>query len=751
MSSQSAAAGFARLLLLLIISSSVCLQHSLVAAAAAAVPRQHLSLQQEQLLRGSPALAAPAPTAEPILQGYSFNSSKDTFQLCHEKSGLEHDIPLEDLLPAFGLPNDLINRKLINLQQLIELLHDVQPDFKVVWKPMLFGEADIGSLLSQGHIPQLVHFTVKNKDELQLHQVVSMASWAYHNPGYSLMLFDDNDVREFMTTYYPELLPTFDGLGSQVERTDMWRYLVLCRLGGVYADSDVVAARPIDTWAQDAGLLVGIENVFTTPEEAKRRDYTRQVQMVQWAIAAHTGHPVVCRMGQYVADHVAQEAAGDFVDPDRDHAILERTGPGIWSSSVHNYIREQGAISIEQLVAGGLVGDVRVLPQPVLGCASATFNPADSLPYVYHMFKGSWRKKQPGKFANFISKLYAALKHHKEQQPDSPAIAAMAAAFAAAEAAAAEAAEYANTVEVPAPPATVRKPTVTPNWQLSSTAAAGKHPRLPILDEQILEHKRWRQLQQQRDGKQQPTAPLAAVAAHAQNQLQQPSPVRLENAAAAKGAAAAGQQPQPQQLGLSQGGAAASGAATAAVATGVSSSDTRKLRSSQLLLVKGVPTAGGGAAVPAAAAAHAAGLGEPELPSRALSSMPVLLSVLVLLVIVCVAVKNQSSAIFSSSKGSLLPLLVTGKSGAVKRLCSGLRASSSSGGLSRPSSRLSLAAAAVGAGGSPTAAGVAAADSAGAPVPLLPQDEVCYVSGKQHGNPHRHKRSWGSSSNFQQL
>lgn len=45
-------------------------------------------------------------------------------------------------------------------------------------------------------------------------------------------------------------------------------------------------------------------------------------------------------MGQYVAAHVAEEHAGDFLDPDRDHAILERTGPGIWSDSVHNYLKQ---------------------------------------------------------------------------------------------------------------------------------------------------------------------------------------------------------------------------------------------------------------------------------------------------------------------------------------------------------------------------------------------------------------------------
>lgn len=65
-----------------------------------------------------------------------------------------------------------------------------------------------------------------------------------------------------------------------------------------------------------------------------------QVQMVQWVIAARPGHPVVCRMGRYVTQHVAKERAGLIRHHVRNHAILERTGPGIWSDSVHDYLRQ---------------------------------------------------------------------------------------------------------------------------------------------------------------------------------------------------------------------------------------------------------------------------------------------------------------------------------------------------------------------------------------------------------------------------
>lgn len=738
-----------RLLLLVIalaFSNSIWGPAAATAAALDAASQQLTISQQQQIMAAQqrPSVAAPAAQSSlPELVGYNFNNSKDTFELCHETSGLNREIPLEELLPVFNLPNDLTRRKNVDLEELVNLLHEVQPDFKVVWQPMLFGEPDIGSLLSPGGLPRLVHFTVKDKNDLQPHQVVSMASWAYYNPGHSLMLFDDSDIHSFMTSYYPELLPTFEGLSSQVERTDMWRYLVLCKMGGVYADSDVVCARPVSNWAQDAGLLVGIENVFTTPEEAKRRDYTRQIQMVQWAIASRKGHPVVCRMGEYVAAHVAEEQQGQFIDPDRNHAILERTGPGIWSSSVHDYIKEAGSLSVEELVAGGKVGDVRVLPQPVFGCASATFNPEhDPYPYVYHMFKGSWRAKHNNKVMTFIRSLYKTL-HHKQHDDNGRQ-----AALAAAAAAAAEAAEFARSQQIQ-PPADLAPEVVAAApvdaavaQQPSGSAAIKPHPRLPVLDEQILEHKRQQLLRQQKE-LQHPKAAAAAAGNRPQRQE-----IRLSfgdsSTTTAAGPAAAGQQ---QQHSAAAGVGAPSlqeqqrlqrvGAAAAAVGA----AETRKLRSSQLLLVRGLSPAD-----VASAGMTGVGLAEPELPSSALSSMPTL-SVVVLVIIVCAVYKQQQgSSLLSNLSGWAGRAAGTGRG-----LCSSLRGGA--GGFSRPGSRLTLS----GAGGSAMTLPSLATVAARPPLPersasLMQEQEaeVCYASNQQ-SHPHRHKRSWGSSSNFQQL
>jgi hypothetical protein len=67
----------------------------------------------------------------------------------------------------------------------------------------------------------------------------------------------------------------FNQLKTPVEKSDAWRYHVLCGHGGIYTDTDTVCARPFSEWTNfnstpEPGLLVGIENRFYTQEVGTR-------------------------------------------------------------------------------------------------------------------------------------------------------------------------------------------------------------------------------------------------------------------------------------------------------------------------------------------------------------------------------------------------------------------------------------------------------------------------------------------------
>ena len=202
-----------------------------------------------------------------------------------------------------------------------------------------------GLLKNQGasNFPPIVHMTVPDVSKLTRHQALSISSWILLNPLHTLLIYGDEDVHNVISRHFPQHLDTFKKLESPVERTDLWRYLVLCAFGGVYADSDVIAAVPINAWhaiwEPGVNLVVGLENLFRTEAEASHRGYARQVQWAQWTLAGGRNHPTVCGMGQLIQMHMNDEKAGKFLNRNwtTDRAILERTGPGIWTDALEKY------------------------------------------------------------------------------------------------------------------------------------------------------------------------------------------------------------------------------------------------------------------------------------------------------------------------------------------------------------------------------------------------------------------------------
>lgn len=74
-----------------------------------------------------------------------------------------------------------------------------------------------------------------------------MASWRDLNPGYEYRFYTDADMDLLVRSEHPELLPLWGRLAG-VLRADLFRYLVLMKYGGYYADVDVTCNTPIDKW-----------------------------------------------------------------------------------------------------------------------------------------------------------------------------------------------------------------------------------------------------------------------------------------------------------------------------------------------------------------------------------------------------------------------------------------------------------------------------------------------------------------------
>jgi hypothetical protein len=256
-------------------------------------------------------------------------------------------------------------------------------------------------------LPKLIHQTVKDKNRMSCEVQDSIQSWIDMNPGYTHILYDDADLLDFVREHYPQLVDIYQALPTNIERTDTWRYLVLHKLGGVYADSDVKCMQPISTWNQehnfDAALIVGIAK-----RNMKNGD-TREFN--QFVMAAMPGHPVLAAMPMVISSNLAytyltnlQSAKGKRADD----AVLMRTGPKAFTSAIQAYAGRVGAkwpVNSTQadLEGGVLFGTVRAMPKFVLGTGWDTLDhnmtceevKAKIRPeaLICHQFFGTWKAR----------------------------------------------------------------------------------------------------------------------------------------------------------------------------------------------------------------------------------------------------------------------------------------------------------------------------------------------------------------------
>ncbi|KAG9248372.1 putative initiation-specific alpha-1,6-mannosyltransferase [Calycina marina] len=137
-------------------------------------------------------------------------------------------------------------------------------------------------------------------------------SWPTKNLGYRYeVLTDGNDLHYVKTNFgphglnRPDIVKAYTELEAKIIKADLLRYLVMYVEGGVYADIDVEALRPVDDWippsfnASDVGLVISIEI-----DEPSWSNHTilgpKSQSFCQWTFMSQPRLPVMLRL----IDHV---------------------------------------------------------------------------------------------------------------------------------------------------------------------------------------------------------------------------------------------------------------------------------------------------------------------------------------------------------------------------------------------------------------------------------------------------------------
>lgn len=107
-------------------------------------------------------------------------------------------------------------------------------------------------------IPKIIHFTWKTKTLTKFSQKV-FDLWKESHSDWDIRLYDDADIRALVEEHYPDSLEVFDAYRSGIFRADVFRFFVLHRFGGVYADLDMLPLGRIDELCEISDCFVGSE------------------------------------------------------------------------------------------------------------------------------------------------------------------------------------------------------------------------------------------------------------------------------------------------------------------------------------------------------------------------------------------------------------------------------------------------------------------------------------------------------------
>src|SRR5690554_3942376 len=114
--------------------------------------------------------------------------------------------------------------------------------------------------------------------------------------------------REFTAEHYPEILPHYDRLQIGAAQADLWRLLVLHKVGGVYLDID---AHQI--WPLSRVLGTEREELYVT---------SRRGELSNYFITSAPGSPNIARL----IDRIVENINSDIVT-----GVFDTTGPGVFN------------------------------------------------------------------------------------------------------------------------------------------------------------------------------------------------------------------------------------------------------------------------------------------------------------------------------------------------------------------------------------------------------------------------------------
>lgn len=189
-------------------------------------------------------------------------------------------------------------------------------------------------------------------------------SWTEKNPDWRYeVLTDGNDVRYVEWHYGPEgfarddIVTFYRDLKAAIIKADLLRYLIMYAEGGVYADIDVEAMKPMSKFIperydhKDIDMVIGIEI-----DEPEWKDHPilgpKSRSFCQWTFMSKPEQPVMLRLVENIMGWLTNLARNQSVpigevELDFDE-VISGTGPSAFTNAIIAQMNEDRLVSDDE-------------------------------------------------------------------------------------------------------------------------------------------------------------------------------------------------------------------------------------------------------------------------------------------------------------------------------------------------------------------------------------------------------------------
>ena len=207
-------------------------------------------------------------------------------------------------------------------------------------------------------------------------------TWSVKNPGHRYEVLTDNNDLHYVESHFgpdgfdrPDIVDMYRSLNVSIIKADLLRYLVMYAEGGVYADIDVEALRPVSRFIPDrydereVDMVIGVE--IDQPDFNDHKILGRKSQsFCQWTFMCKPRLPVMMRLIDSILNWLDDIAGRQHVPVseivlDFDE-VISGTGPSAFTNAILAYLTAQSGRTVRwdhfhNMGESKLVGGVLVL------------------------------------------------------------------------------------------------------------------------------------------------------------------------------------------------------------------------------------------------------------------------------------------------------------------------------------------------------------------------------------------------------